>query len=155
MENYDFSRNTHYTVAAFIIFENKILLLNQKKSPYWLLPGGHIEDDELPQDAIYREVFEETGLTINLIQKPDTKAKTEIVTPLPLPHHIQLVPCRDKRDVTFVFTALSSNNKIILDKESIDYHWFSKQELLELTDFKGKKLGPNTKYYGPKIIDEQ
>ncbi len=33
----------------------------------WLPPGGHIEDDELPDDAALREVLEETGMMVRLI----------------------------------------------------------------------------------------
>jgi 8-oxo-dGTP pyrophosphatase MutT (NUDIX family) len=33
----------------------------------WLPPGGHIERDELPDDAAVREVFEETGVRVELV----------------------------------------------------------------------------------------
>jgi 8-oxo-dGTP pyrophosphatase MutT (NUDIX family) len=33
----------------------------------WLPPGGHIEENELPDDAAVREVLEETGLRIELV----------------------------------------------------------------------------------------
>ncbi len=33
----------------------------------WLPPGGHIEENELPDDAAVREVFEETGLRVELV----------------------------------------------------------------------------------------
>jgi 8-oxo-dGTP pyrophosphatase MutT (NUDIX family) len=33
----------------------------------WLPPGGHIERNELPDDAAVREVFEETGVKIELV----------------------------------------------------------------------------------------
>jgi 8-oxo-dGTP pyrophosphatase MutT (NUDIX family) len=93
METYDFSRLTHYTVTVFVIHEKKLLLLKQDRSPFWLLFGGHIEDNELPHEAAIREVLEETGLTIELLQKADEKARTSIATPLPVPIAIQLLPC--------------------------------------------------------------
>lgn len=39
-----------------------VLLLHHKKLNKWLIPGGHIEYNENPIEAIKREVFEETGI---------------------------------------------------------------------------------------------
>jgi 8-oxo-dGTP pyrophosphatase MutT (NUDIX family) len=41
-----------------------VLLHLHRKLGMWLPPGGHIERDELPDDAAVREVFEETGLRV-------------------------------------------------------------------------------------------
>ena len=57
----------HFTVAVFVVWEGKVLLHLHRKLGIWLPPGGHIERDELPDDAAVREVFEETGLRVELI----------------------------------------------------------------------------------------
>jgi 8-oxo-dGTP diphosphatase len=44
----------------------EVLLINRKREPYkgkWAVPGGFIEMDEELQDAVARELAEETGLT--------------------------------------------------------------------------------------------
>lgn len=56
----------HFTVAVFVVWEGKVLLHRHRKLGMWLPPGGHIEEDELPDDAAVREVFEETGLRVEL-----------------------------------------------------------------------------------------
>jgi 8-oxo-dGTP pyrophosphatase MutT (NUDIX family) len=33
----------------------------------WLPPGGHVERGEIPDNAAVREVFEETGLNVELV----------------------------------------------------------------------------------------
>src|SRR5918997_3125572 len=57
----------HFTVAVFVVREKKVLLHRHRKLGMWLPPGGHIERDELPDDAALREVFEETGLRVELV----------------------------------------------------------------------------------------
>jgi 8-oxo-dGTP pyrophosphatase MutT (NUDIX family) len=56
----------HFTVAVFVVWEGKVLLHYHRKLGMWLPPGGHIERDELPDDAAVREVLEETGVGVEL-----------------------------------------------------------------------------------------
>ncbi|MGH3145591.1 MAG: NUDIX hydrolase [Rubrobacter sp.] len=57
----------HFTVAVFVVHERRVLLHHHRKLGMWLPPGGHIEIDELPDDAARREVLEETGLAVDLV----------------------------------------------------------------------------------------
>jgi 8-oxo-dGTP pyrophosphatase MutT (NUDIX family) len=57
----------HFTVAVFVVWEGKVLLHRHRKLGMWLPPGGHIEENELPDEAAVREVFEETGLRVELV----------------------------------------------------------------------------------------
>lgn len=51
----------------FVVHDARVLLHFHRKLGKWLPPGGHIEDDELPDDAALREVLEETGLHVRLV----------------------------------------------------------------------------------------
>lgn len=57
---------TNRRVGAIIHKENKILLIHRKKngSEYWVLPGGGVENRESLEEALKREVFEETSLNL-------------------------------------------------------------------------------------------
>lgn len=58
--------------AIGIIFNedrSQVLLTKRKDVPVWVLPGGGIEDGENSEDAILREVYEETGLKVKIIRK--------------------------------------------------------------------------------------
>ena len=56
----------HFTVAVFVVRDGKVLLHWHRKLGMWLPPGGHIEPDELPDEAAAREVLEETGVEVEL-----------------------------------------------------------------------------------------
>ena len=56
-----------FTVAVFVVYAGKVLLHHHAKLGRWLPPGGHIEPDELPDDAAVREVLEETGVVATLV----------------------------------------------------------------------------------------
>jgi 8-oxo-dGTP pyrophosphatase MutT (NUDIX family) len=53
---------THVTASAIVSGPEGVLLHFHKKFRLWLQPGGHIEENEAPWDAVQREVLEETGL---------------------------------------------------------------------------------------------
>jgi 8-oxo-dGTP pyrophosphatase MutT (NUDIX family) len=53
------------SVSAHIFDEaGRMLLVQLRDSGAWTTPGGAIEPDERPVDAVIRETLEETGLTV-------------------------------------------------------------------------------------------
>lgn len=56
-----------FTVAVFVMLHGHVILHPHAKLGIWLPPGGHIEPDELPDEAAIREVLEETGIDIELV----------------------------------------------------------------------------------------
>ncbi len=59
-----------FTVAVFVVRFGRVLLHRHARLGRWLPPGGHIEPDEIPDEAARREVLEETGVEIELIGPP-------------------------------------------------------------------------------------
>lgn len=57
-------------VAVFVVHCGRVLLRWHPRLQRWLPPGGHVEPNEIPDDAAVREVFEETGVHIQLIDDP-------------------------------------------------------------------------------------
>ena len=66
---YDWPRPMVTVDAVVFTFrgdKTEVLLINRKNEPFkgrWSLPGGFIEMDEELEDAVARELAEETGLT--------------------------------------------------------------------------------------------
>ena len=60
---------TNHFTATGIVFNarDEILMINHRKQRVWLPPGGHVEGNELPDDAVLREIFEETGVRARII----------------------------------------------------------------------------------------
>ena len=54
-------------VAALLSHDACVLLVKRATPPrhgYWALPAGYMDADELPEEALVREVSEETGLAV-------------------------------------------------------------------------------------------
>jgi 8-oxo-dGTP pyrophosphatase MutT (NUDIX family) len=62
-----------FTVAIFVVHDEKILLIHHRQLDRWLPLGGHIELDEDPEQAALREAKEESGLDVELLgERPPT-----------------------------------------------------------------------------------
>ena len=58
-------------VGAIVFKDNKVLLVRRGKSPardVWSIPGGSVKICETLQRAAEREIFEETGITIQALE---------------------------------------------------------------------------------------
>lgn len=65
----DISKKAYYSSRAIIKKDDAILLLYSKKLDYYMLPGGRIERNESPQTCVVREVKEETGLDVHVLNE--------------------------------------------------------------------------------------
>jgi 8-oxo-dGTP pyrophosphatase MutT (NUDIX family) len=75
-----------FTVAVFVVHMDHVLLHPHRKLGIWLPPGGHIEPNELPDEAALREVEEESGLLVELVgeygvEVDDPAAPLQLIRP--------------------------------------------------------------------------
>jgi 8-oxo-dGTP pyrophosphatase MutT (NUDIX family) len=54
-------------VSTFVVWRAQVLLHRHALLGLWLPCGGHVEPDELPDDAAVREVEEESGVRVRLV----------------------------------------------------------------------------------------
>ncbi len=119
----------HFTVAVFVVHEKKVLLLRHRKLNMWLPPGGHIEKNELPDDAAVREVKEETGLDICLVG--DKGLNIGYPMQLTIPKGIQLEDIGENHqhiDLVY-FAKVLGDDTLIKNSESDEIGWYNYGDL--------------------------
>ena len=114
-------RTLQAAAKAFIQDDQGRLLLLQRSKPYigenslkWDLPGGRADIGEKLEDALRRELLEETGLTLQSLEA--------IFDVQDLLAHPELHVVR----VTYLAKA---TGEIALSHEHNDFGWFQKDEL--------------------------
>jgi 8-oxo-dGTP pyrophosphatase MutT (NUDIX family) len=122
-----------FTVAAYIVHKDSVLLINHKKLKKWLPIGGHIELDQDPEEALFAEVREESG-----IQRPDLTVwgekpsiESEGTKFLYPPAFLDIHDISDThRHVGMVFFLKSATDRIVLaEREHTDIKWVKESEL--------------------------
>ena len=147
----------HFTASALVLNEErKVLLLYHKKLNVWLYPGGHVENNETPDETVVREVLEETGLKVEIIgQKDNSLADDEVdVTVLFNPYVILCELINGKLphyhiDLIYKCRAMDFSNIEYNKDESKGIGFFGKEEIQNIPLF------PNFKVLLEKFFDEQ
>ncbi len=121
---------THLTVAGYPIKDNKTLLVHHVKTRLWLPAGGHIEKNETPDDALKRELKDELGIDIKILNVIPIPKKGNILEQLAVPFYCNTHTLIDHiHYCAFYICELLTNNIKIDEKEILDYDWFSKKDL--------------------------
>jgi len=64
------SKQSDSAYGMFVDGENRTLLVKDSSSLVWGFPGGSVELTETHAEAVRREVFEETGLRVEVAMEP-------------------------------------------------------------------------------------
>lgn len=117
----------HFGVSVYVFDfkKRKFLLIKHKKLKKWLVPGGHIELNEDPEEAALREVFEETGIHVKLLGERIPR-DTDFIRPLAIQKDVS-----DHIHVDFVYLAVPLDNQIevINYDETEGLKWFSLEKI--------------------------
>ncbi len=111
--------NRGITIDAVIVRDGKLLLIKRGAEPFkgfWALPGGYVDWDETVEDAVKREVAEETGLVVISLELIGVFSKPE--------RH-------PKQCVSIAYVA-QANGEVKIGDDATEFQWASLNELPEL-----------------------
>ncbi len=134
----------HFCASTFIVnpYTKKILLVKHKKNRRWTQPGGHIEDDETPEEAALREAYEETGLRVRLLGERFPR-EDDFIRPLGIQKNRRTMDDGEMHmHIDIIYAAVpNDDNDLILNKEESDaVKWFSREELEYIDCFPDIKI---------------
>lgn len=143
-----------YTINCFIVKDNKVLLIYNTKYGMWLAPGGHIEPEENYEDALFREIEEETGIKkieLTLIDPRNSIPKRNIFDDNPNGRSLISPTFSDVHEasvghlhIAFRFFLMTKSDAQGSSDESVVKHkWLSEKEL----ESKKYHLKKAVKYY--------
>ena len=118
--------------GALIHKDGRVFLLRRRWPPnegYWAFPGGLVETGESVQEAVLREVKEETGLEVRLESLLDVVTDIHLDEQGRVKYHYILVD----------YAARPLSLRVTLNDESSSCGWFSPQEIRKI------KVSRNTK----------
>jgi 8-oxo-dGTP pyrophosphatase MutT (NUDIX family) len=122
---------TDLTVGACIINDGKVLLVHHRKLDLWLPVGGHIDENETSDEALLREIKEEVGLQVRILNQPDIPLQGNMKKHLSTPFYVNVHSVGDHDHCCFFYVCepLNLEKLKIGTNELKDYRWFSKEEL--------------------------
>jgi len=140
MEVYVMIKN-HFTATGIVFnLKKEILMIKHNKLQVWLPPGGHVNENELPDDAVLREILEETGITANIISfQQDLPLSSDACRELERPFAVLLEDIEGNgvhNHIDMIYLCEASNDELQLQKSEVnDVGWFSYEQLKLLETF--------------------
>lgn len=140
-----------FTVAIFVVHDEKVLLIHHRKLNKWLPLGGHIELDEDPEQAALRETKEESGLDVELLgERPPTTGPGTRALIGPRFLDIHRITNTHEHIGMIYWARVKSGNATLAVEEHHDIRWCSGEDLDRLQP----AMSNAVKWYCLKAIHE-
>lgn len=110
-------------VRGAVFHDGKILLVQERSDELWSLPGGWCDVLESPGEAVAREVKEESGVTVEVLELAAVLDRERQAQPPPFPFHVYKL---------FFLCSMVGTGPAD-DLETLDIGWFSPDRLPPLS----------------------
>lgn len=119
-----------FVVVIYVVYRDKVLLIYHRELDKWLPIGGHIELDEDPEQALFREVKEECGLEIEVLgEKPSIRSEGRKFLYSPIFLDIHKISEIHKHIGLYYFAKAKTDKVVLNKKEHKKIRWFGEEEL--------------------------
>ena len=122
----------HFTATGFVVDGSRTLLHWHRRLQQWMPPGGHIEPDEDPVQAVLREIEEETGLVTEVIGGKEA-APFDYPEQLPTPYTILVedIPGPDEphKHIDMIYFCRTINGRAHRSVDDPTLQWVDEEEL--------------------------
>ena len=129
-------RDRHFVATGLVVHDSldKVLLIKHKKLKTWLPPGGHVDEGELPDECVIREVFEETGLIVEIISEAFDVSHEKVETlHTPLLVQLEKIESLDSEhqhvDLQYLCKVIGGELNASANEEHDEARWFNENEL--------------------------
>jgi 8-oxo-dGTP diphosphatase len=121
---------THIVVEGYIFHKNKVLLIHHKKRDMWFGVGGHIEENETPDQALLREIKEEVGITVKILNLGDIPLEGNVKYNLATPFYVNVHSVGDHDHCCLFYVCKAIHpEKLKINNELKNFDWFSREDL--------------------------
>lgn len=119
------------TAAGYVFHKDKLLLIHHTKLDMWLPVGGHIEPNETPDDAVLREIREETGLIARIIDSlpSNVPLNSGLARQTAVPFYTNVHSVGDHDHWGALYLCESDSDTVRLDNHSNGYRWVTRDEV--------------------------
>jgi len=126
------NKKVQIVTSAFIQNQNKFLIVKRAADEtflpnMWELPGGKVEPEENPNISVLREIQEECGL------------KIAVINPGVINSYVSKERNTHYVEIFYLCTIMNKTDEVKLSEEHSEYQWISKGDLenfkFEMTEY--------------------
>jgi 8-oxo-dGTP pyrophosphatase MutT (NUDIX family) len=130
-----------WVVAGYWVDDRRVLLIKKRDTGLWVPPGGHVEHGETFEQALRRELYEETGVDVFVLSSgPEILLDDQDSSPEPVPFYVdrETLGFEKAAIVQFFFVRPKKADSVRiapLDEEVEEYGWFDERKIAAVATY--------------------